>query len=88
MTSPIFARSVTFKGYGSVLWVLSFIGTTTAIVFKKEGGVEDELVPVDTEPVQVRRQGEYHESRDLTIITFAKDQEKGLGDVTTSTLKG
>jgi hypothetical protein len=29
----------------------------------------------------------YHERRDLTIITFPKDQAKGLGDVKKSTLK-
>ncbi len=57
MTSPVYARSVTCKGYGSVFWVLSFIGTVTATAFKKESRVEDEVVPVNTEPAEVRRQG-------------------------------
>ncbi len=65
MTSPAFARSITFKEHGMVLWIFiiigtfivflqlvpavivffSFIGTITAIVFKKESKVEEEVVP-------------------------------------------
>ena len=78
MTSPAFARSITFKEHGMTLWIFiiigafiaflqliptvivffSFIGTITAIAFKKESKVEEEVVVVlDTEPVEVRRQG-------------------------------
>ena len=77
MTSPAFARSITFKEHGMTLWMFiiigafiallqlipttivffSFIGTITAIAFKKERKVEEEVVLLDTEPVEVRRQG-------------------------------
>ena len=78
MSSPAFARSITFKEHGMALWIFiiigafivllqlipavivffSFIGTITAIVFKKESKVaEEEVVLLDTEPVAVRRQG-------------------------------
>jgi len=77
MTSPAFARSITFKEHGMALWIFiiigafivllqlipavivffSFIGTITAIVFKKESKVEEEVVQLGTEPVEVRRQG-------------------------------
>jgi hypothetical protein len=58
MTFPAFARSITFKGHGTALWIFSFIGTITAIAFKKESKVEEEVVVLlDTEPVEVRRQG-------------------------------
>ncbi|OGP95562.1 MAG: hypothetical protein A2157_16535 [Deltaproteobacteria bacterium RBG_16_47_11] len=56
MTSPAFARSITFKRHGTVLWIFRFIGTITAIVFKKESKVEEEVVLLDTEAVEVRRQ--------------------------------
>jgi hypothetical protein len=56
MTSPAFARSITFKEHGMGLWIFSFIGTMTAIVFKKESKVE-EVVLLDIEPVEVGRQG-------------------------------
>ena len=77
MTSPAFARSITFKEHGMTLWLLiiigaciallqwsptvivffSFIGTITAIAFKKESKVQEEVVLLDTESVSVRRQG-------------------------------
>ncbi len=77
MTSPAFARSITFKEYGMTLWIFiiigafiaflqliptvvvffSFIGTIMAIAFKKESKMEEEVVVLDTEPVEVRRQG-------------------------------
>ena len=77
VTSPAFARSITFKEHGTVLWIFiitgafiallqliptvivffSFIGTITAIAFKKVSKVEEEVVLLDTEPVEVRRQG-------------------------------
>jgi hypothetical protein len=77
MTSPAFARSITFKEHGMTLWIFiiigafiallqwiptvivffSFIGTITAIAFKKESRVEDEVVLLDFEPVEVRGQG-------------------------------
>ena len=41
----------------AVIVFFSFIGTITAIVFKKESKVEGEVVLLDTEPVEVRRQG-------------------------------
>jgi uncharacterized membrane protein len=76
MTSLAFARSITFKEHGTVLWIFiiigafiallqliptvivffSFIGTITAIAFKKESKVEEKVVLLDTEPVEVRRQ--------------------------------
>ena len=77
MTSPAFARSITFKEHEMTLWIFiiigafiallqliptvivffSFIGTITAIVFKKESKVEEEVALLDTEPVEVRKQG-------------------------------
>jgi hypothetical protein len=79
MTSPAFARSITFKEHGMALWIFiiigsfivllqlipavivffSFIGigTITAIAFKKESKLEEEVVLLDTEPVGVSRQG-------------------------------
>ena len=41
----------------AVIVSLSFIGTITAIVFMKKSKVEEEVTPLDTEPVEVRRQG-------------------------------
>ena len=40
-----------------VIVFFSFIGTITAIAFKKVSKVEEEVVLLDTEPVEVRRQG-------------------------------
>jgi hypothetical protein len=57
MTSPAFARWITFKEHGMVFWIFSFIGTITGNVFKKESKVEGEVVLLYTEPVKVRRQG-------------------------------
>ena len=77
MTSPAFARSITFKEHGMTLWIFiiigafiallqwiptvivffSFIGTITAIAFKEESKVQEEVVLLDTESVEVRRQG-------------------------------
>ena len=77
MTSPAFARSITFKEHGMALWIFiiigasivllqlipavivffGFIGTMTTIISKKESNVEEEGVLLDTEPVEVRRQG-------------------------------
>ncbi len=41
----------------TVIVFFSFIGTITAIAFKKESKVEEEVALLDTEPVEVRRQG-------------------------------
>ena len=41
----------------AVIVFFGFIGTTTAIFFKKESKVGEELVLQHTEPVGVRRQG-------------------------------
>ena len=41
----------------TVIVFFSFIGTLTAIAFKKESKVEEEVVVLDSEPVEVRRQG-------------------------------
>ena len=77
MTSPAFARSITFKGHGTVPWIFiiigtfifflqlvpavivffSVIGTITAIAFKKESKVEEQVVLLDTRSVEVRKQG-------------------------------
>jgi len=78
MTSPAFARSITFREHGMTLWIFiimgafiaflqltptvivffSFISSITAIAFKRESKVEEEVVVIlDTEPVEVRRQG-------------------------------
>ena len=77
MTSPAFARSITFKEHGITLWIFiiigafiaflqltptvivffSFMSGITVIAFKSESKVEEEVVILDTEPVEVRRQG-------------------------------
>jgi predicted membrane protein len=41
----------------TVIVFFSFIGTITGIAFKKESKVEEKVVLLDTEPVEVRRQG-------------------------------
>jgi hypothetical protein len=41
----------------AVIVFFSFIGTIMAIVFKKESKIEEEVVLLDTEPAEVRRQG-------------------------------
>ena len=40
----------------AVIVVFGLISTITAIAFKKESKVEEEVVLLDTEPVEVRRQ--------------------------------
>ena len=41
----------------TVIAFFSFIDTITGIAFKKESKVEEKVVLLDTEPVEVRRQG-------------------------------